>query len=193
MVDTPVLGAGAERHGGSSPLIRTSFIYVIILLMNEHNPYDQTVWDPLDAEHAVEDPFHGPTAVHDLLSIPPMPLGDGTWYQPGGFYASGTVYVDAEGQPIYKIGTGFNTSATMREQRAVAKWIEAYNRGELTADTAPTERTTLEIQTIDIDESVILDFSSVDTVERRQLRDKIQESRKFYKGIDNITETTEDS
>jgi hypothetical protein len=50
------------------------------------NPFDTSIPDPFDPEQMVEDPLHCPSAVHRLLEIPDMPLGNGTYYQPGGFY-----------------------------------------------------------------------------------------------------------
>ena len=61
--------------------------------MNEripHNPYDQTIWDPANTEHAIEDPFHGPEAVAGLLSIPPYRNSDGSFYVFGASYVCGT-------------------------------------------------------------------------------------------------------
>ncbi len=74
--------------------------------------------------------MHGPSAVHSLLKIPEMPLGDGTYYQPGGFYAVGTPYFDANGQPVYRIGSARSTSALMREIRDLDEWREASQLGE---------------------------------------------------------------
>jgi hypothetical protein len=94
------------------------------------NPFDNTIWDPIDPEHAIEDPMHGPSAVEGLLETPPMPLGDGTYYQPGGFYAVGTTYFDAKGQPVYRIGSARGTSSMMREMRDLEEWRETSRLGE---------------------------------------------------------------
>jgi hypothetical protein len=94
------------------------------------NPFDKTIWDPVNPEHAIEDPLHGPSTVEGLLSTPPMPRGDGTYYQAGGFYALGSVYVDAKGQPIYLIGLGRSTSAIRREAYELEEWRESSLAGE---------------------------------------------------------------
>jgi hypothetical protein len=94
------------------------------------NPFDQTIWDPIDPEHAIEDPLHGPSAVGGLLEIPPMPLGNGTYYQAGGFYAAGTVYFDAKDQPVYRIGSARSISDIMREMRDLEEWRETSRLGE---------------------------------------------------------------
>jgi len=90
-----------------------------------NNPYDSTVWDPFDPERAIEDHMHGPSAVHDLLTTPPMPLGNGTYYQPGGYYAVGTVYFDAKGQPVRRAGNVSSMLDPELETRDVHEWIEA--------------------------------------------------------------------
>lgn len=74
--------------------------------------------------------MHGPSAVHSLLEIPEMPLGDGTYYQPGGSYAVGTPYFDANGQPEYRVGSARSTSALMREIHDLDEWREASQLGE---------------------------------------------------------------
>lgn len=94
------------------------------------NPFDKTIWDPVDPEHAIEDPMHGPSAVEGLLQTPPMPLGDGTYYQEGGFYAFGSVYVDAKDQPIYIIGLGRSTSVIRREAYELEEWRQASLAGK---------------------------------------------------------------
>jgi hypothetical protein len=109
------------------------------------NPFDSTIWEP-GGEHAIEDPLHGPSAVHEMLETPPMPLGDGTYYQPGASYAVGTPYFDVKGEPIYRIGVARSTSAVMREALAVTEWAEAAREGEeaLTALEARRQRERLE-------------------------------------------------
>lgn len=94
------------------------------------NPFDNTIPDPFDPEQAIEDPLHGPSAVHSMLEVPEMPLGDGTYYQPGGFYAVGTLYFDANGQPVYRIGSARSMAAMMREMRDVEEWRETNQLGE---------------------------------------------------------------
>src|SRR5688572_4014220 len=74
-----------------------------------------------------------------------MPLGDGTYYQPGGFYVLGTVYFDAKGQPIYRIGSARGMSSVMREMRDLEEWRETSRLGEdaLTALEAQRQRARL--------------------------------------------------
>jgi hypothetical protein len=104
------------------------------------NPFDQTIWDPVNPEHAIEDPMHGPSAVGGLLSTPPMPRGDGSYYQSGGFYAFGSVYIDARDQPIYVIGLGRTTSAIRREAYEFAEWRQASQTGEEALTALETRR-----------------------------------------------------
>lgn len=96
--------------------------------MFEMNPWDETIWDPIDPEQAIEDPMHGPSAIHNMLQTPAMPLGDGTYYQPGAFYTRGTAYVDSQDRPVFRIGG--TISGSMREARNLQKWVEASNGGE---------------------------------------------------------------
>lgn len=81
------------------------------------DPFDKTVWDPKDREHAIEDPFHGPSAVFDVLQTPPMPLGvsSGLYYQPGGYYVCGTPYSDALNQPVHIIGGRRSAAEIIRQ------------------------------------------------------------------------------
>jgi hypothetical protein len=95
-----------------------------------HNPYDKTVWDPIDSERAIEDPFHGPEVVTGLLAIPPYRNSDGTFYVFGGSYLCGTCTFDAEGRPFIEFKAGFDSSF-LREVQEHQKWIEAYHAGEL--------------------------------------------------------------
>lgn len=112
--------------------------------MSEHNPWDETIWDPIDPEQAIEDPMHGPSAVHNMLQTPAMPLGDGTYYQPGAFYIHGTGYVDSQDRPIFRIGG--STMAGMREAFDLQEWAEANYEGEeaLTALEAKRQQKRLE-------------------------------------------------
>jgi hypothetical protein len=91
--------------------------------------FDNTIWEP-GGEHAIEDPMHGPSAVYSMLEIPPMSLGNGTYYQTGAFYAVGTPYFDAKGNPIYRVGTARGATALMQEALAVNEWSEAARQGE---------------------------------------------------------------
>lgn len=102
----------------------------IICFMSFENPFDDTVWDPVDKEQAIEDPLHGPEARLQLLSIPPMPRGDGTYYIFGGSYVCGANYFDANGKPFNRIGSGL-TADLMREVLATSEWIKKYHAGEL--------------------------------------------------------------
>ncbi len=97
---------------------------------NEQHPFDKTVYDPIDSEQAIEDPFHGPEAVIGLLSIPPYKNADGTYHVFGGSYVCGTCSFDAEGKPFIEFKPGYNLNF-IREVEQHRKWIEAYNKGEL--------------------------------------------------------------
>lgn len=112
------------------------------------NPFDKTVWDPIDSEQAAEDPLHGPSATFDMLSVPAMPLGtsEGLYWQPGGFYALGTVYFDALDKPVYRIGRARSTSAVTREMLALSEWVETSRQGAtaLTVLEAQRQRARLE-------------------------------------------------
>jgi hypothetical protein len=94
---------------------------------NEHNPWDQTIWDPVNAEQAIEDPMHGPSAIHGMLQTPAMPRGDGTYYQPGAFYAHGTAYLDSQDRPVFRIGS--LGMASMREVFELQEWLTSYHEG----------------------------------------------------------------
>ncbi len=112
--------------------------------MGEHNPWDQTIWDPINPEQAIEDPMHGPSAIHDMLQTPAMPLGDGTYYQPGAYYTHGTAYVDSRDRPVFRIGG--STMVGMREGFELHEWLEANHEGEeaLTALEARRQQARLE-------------------------------------------------
>lgn len=103
---------------------------LFFIVSDPNNPFDTSIPDPFDPRQMIEDPLHGPSVVHSLLEIPEMPLGDGTYYQPGGFYAAGTLYFDANGQPVYRIGSARSMSAVMREIRDLDEWREASQLGE---------------------------------------------------------------
>jgi hypothetical protein len=98
--------------------------------INSHNPFDQTIWDPIDPEHAIEDPFHGPEAVTGLLSIPPYLNDDGTYYVFGGSYLCGTCTFDSEGKPFIEFRADINPRF-MREVQEHRQWVEAFHAGEL--------------------------------------------------------------
>lgn len=97
---------------------------------NPHNPYDKTIWDPENPEHAIEDPFHGPEAVMGLLAIPPLRKADGSYYVFGASYICGTNTFDAEGKPFIEFKAGMD-SGFMRELKEHRKWVEAFHAGEL--------------------------------------------------------------
>ncbi len=92
--------------------------------MTKHNPWDQTIWDPINPEQAIEDPMHGPSAIHDVLETPAMPRGDGTYYKLGAFYTHGTAYLDSHDRPVFRIG-GSGT----REGFDLQEWITAHREG----------------------------------------------------------------
>ena len=106
--------------------------------MVENNPWDRTIWDPIESEHAIEDLLHGPTAVHNSLQIPAMPHGDGTYYQPGAFYVHGTAHVDSQDRPVLRIGLAH--TAGMREVARLQEWVKAYHEGEEALTALESER-----------------------------------------------------
>lgn len=97
-------------------------------MSNPNNPFDNTIWDP-DGEHAIEDPFHGPSAVHSMLQIPAMPLGNGTYYQSGAYYTLGTPYLDSKDRPR-PVVIGGSVESSMRESNLLVEWIQAFHEGE---------------------------------------------------------------
>ena len=100
-------------------------------MTREDDPFDKTIWDPNDPEQAIEDPFHGPSATIELLSIPPFRNEDGTYYVFGGTHLPcRTCDFDAEGKPFVKIKTAGDPSF-MREILEHQKWVEAHYAGEL--------------------------------------------------------------
>jgi hypothetical protein len=100
-------------------------------MTNHENLYDNTIWDPIDPEQAIEDPFHGPEAVAGLLSIPPMKKDDGTYHVFGAYYVCGTNSFDAEGLPFIEFKPYGGSMKTMRESLEQTKWIQSYHNGEL--------------------------------------------------------------
>lgn len=99
-------------------------------MTNPENPFDRTMWDPVNPEHAIEDPFHGSEAIMASLAIPPFRNEDGTFYVFGASHFCGSCTFDAEGRPFIKIKAGFDPSF-LRELEEHAKWIEAFQAGEL--------------------------------------------------------------
>jgi hypothetical protein len=59
-----------------------------------------------------------------------MPLGDGTYYQTGALYESGTAYVDALGQPVLAIGQFKSSREGFRLAAQVDEWVAAAKEGE---------------------------------------------------------------
>ncbi len=101
----------------------------------DFNPWDTSIPDPVDPEGPmIEDPWHGPAAVQRMLDVPPMPLGDGTYYRAGGFYTQeGSVYVDPLDRPVKFFGRVRSTSAFMREVKDFEEWRLANKEGEYAA------------------------------------------------------------
>lgn len=95
------------------------------------NNFDETVWDPIDPERAIEDPMHGPEARLNLLSIPPYLNEDGTYHVFGGLYVCGTTSFDAEGRPFIKVGATSNMIKAVRDSHNHMEWIEKWKAGEL--------------------------------------------------------------
>ena len=94
--------------------------------------FDNTVWDPIDHEQAIEDPLHGPSALASLAEIPPMPVGDGLSYKPGLFYETGyTAYVNEEGDPVYINEVGRSQHDIILESSLLSEWVAAYKNGTL--------------------------------------------------------------
>lgn len=93
------------------------------------NPFDTTIPDPFEPEHAIEDAMHGPSAAHAMLETPEMPDGAGTYYRPG-LGPFGPDHFDAQGQPLPQvIGRASDTSADIQETLSWAEWTEAYRNG----------------------------------------------------------------
>lgn len=82
-------------------------------------------------EQAIEDPVHGSEAVIELLSIPPYPNEDGTYYVFGGLYTCGTTSFDAGGQPFIKIDSGRGSYKATRDSLKNIEWVEKWRAGEL--------------------------------------------------------------
>lgn len=100
-------------------------------MMSEfNNPLDKTIWDPVNPEFAIEDPFHGSEAIMASLAIPPYRNEDGTFHVFGASHFCGTCTFDAEGRPFVKIKPGYDPGF-LRELEAHTKWIEAFHSGEL--------------------------------------------------------------
>jgi hypothetical protein len=94
------------------------------------DPFDKTIWDPNNLEHAIEDPMHGSDALLHLLAIPPLRREDGTYYVFGGTYLCGTNTFDANGDPYIKFKSAKSLDF-IRELDEHRKWIDAFNAGEL--------------------------------------------------------------
>lgn len=73
--------------------------------------------------------MHGSGAVIDMLQIPAMPHGNGTYHQFGGYYAFNTNTVDANGQPIHEIRLpSLGSSRLNREIQAQTEWLHAFHQ-----------------------------------------------------------------
>lgn len=92
---------------------------------NNPNVWDETIWDPFNPEIAIEDPLHGPSAVHSMLQIPAMPQGDGTYYQPGAYYTTGTAYLDSQDRPLFKLGKAIGLG-DIRGVSELQEWVSIY-------------------------------------------------------------------
>jgi hypothetical protein len=100
-------------------------------MSNPEDPFDKTIWDPVDPEQAIEDPFHGSEALISLLSIPPYRNEDGTFYVFGGsMLPCRTCDFDGEGRPFIELKAGMDP-AFMRQLEERRKWIKAFHSGEL--------------------------------------------------------------
>jgi hypothetical protein len=91
---------------------------------------DNTIWET-GGEHAIEDPFHGPSAVLSMLETPPMPLGNGTYYQPGTSGLIGTNLFDANGLPLHNDIRIQSTSQRIRFTLELLEWVKASQQGEV--------------------------------------------------------------
>jgi hypothetical protein len=94
------------------------------------NPYDKTIWDPIDSNWAIEDPLHGPSAMHQLLRKPPMPLGNGIYLSPGLYYMEGTIYEDSNEHPVYRIGESYSTTDFFKQLKDLEEWTNYSRLGE---------------------------------------------------------------
>lgn len=103
-------------------------------MSNEHaDPFDTTIWDPINPEYAIEDPFHGPEARLQLLSIPPFRNEDGTYHVFGALGICVTTTFDAEGRPFVRIAAASSMLGTLRDITLHQDWINKHARGELPA------------------------------------------------------------
>ena len=100
-------------------------------MTNPENPWDTTIWDPINPEQAIEDPFHGPEAVMNLLSTPPMPMPDGTYHVFGASSIVGTCDFDTNGKPFIKIGSSFDPMHVFRFEQQLTEWHKQLDTGEL--------------------------------------------------------------
>jgi hypothetical protein len=98
------------------------------------NPWDKTIWDPIDPEHAIEDPFHGSESIMQRLSFPPMPMPDGTWWVFGGSEIVGTCSFDAEGKPFIKFKSAASTLGMLSDLQRIEDWHAALAEDGLPED-----------------------------------------------------------
>lgn len=98
-------------------------------MSDPNHPFDYSKLDSFNRERTIEDPMHGPSAMHSILEVPEMPLGDGTYYRPGLGHISPD-HFDANGLPLKRvIGQLPNTSAKMRKASSWTEWADAYRQG----------------------------------------------------------------
>lgn len=99
-------------------------------MITPENPFDTTIWDPVNPEHALEDPLHGPSAMHAMLEVPEMPDGNGTYYQ-AGLGPSGPDRFDAKGRPLIRvIGRPSDTSDCTWESLLYREWVKTAAEGD---------------------------------------------------------------
>lgn len=95
-------------------------------MSSPENHYDNTLWDPVNPEHAIEDPFHGPSVVFDALQNTPIPLGDGSYYQEGLWPSN--PYFDSLGRPILR-NISVTTELARQQTDLIEEWIVARHEG----------------------------------------------------------------
>ena len=102
--------------------------------MTSENYRDHSVWDPIDPEQAIEDPFHGPNAILGLLSTPPMPLEDGSYWVFGASAFVRTCTFDHNGKPFIRFSAVSNPMDAIRFAQRMAEWNERVESGDLPVD-----------------------------------------------------------
>lgn len=98
----------------------------------ENDPFDRTIWDPVDEDRIIEELFQGPEALSDLLSIPPYERPDGSYYVFGASrLPCHTCYFDADGKPFIKLKSGYDQNF-LYELEDHKRWVRAFQDGGLT-------------------------------------------------------------